>query len=81
MAHKQDGELAPLINEIMTALMDELTDDFTAEQVEWVLSVTRSTILPYELRFVLDEDEELRVRHVALIREDMQEELSGKPAQ
>jgi len=77
MAHDKNSELAPLVDEIMTALMDELTDDFTPDQVEWVLRVMRDTVLPYELRFAVGEDEEPRRRRVAVVQGDLGEALTG----
>jgi len=77
MAHDRDSELKPLIDQVMTALMDELTDGLTAEQVEWTLSVMRSTILPYELRFAADDTDEGKRARTQLIIGDLKEELSG----
>ncbi len=80
MARENGSELAPLIDEIMTALMDELTDGFTPDQVEWVLRVMRDTILPYQLRFALGEDDGPRRQRAAVIQGDLAEALEGKGA-
>lgn len=80
MSDEQDGGLKPLVSQVMTVLMDELTGGFTAEQVEWALAVMRDHILPYELRFASEDTEEGRRARVQLIIGDLQEALAGKPA-
>ena len=80
MAHQKDSELAPLIDQVMTALMDELTDGFSVQQVEWALKVMHTTILPHELRFAVGETEDAKRARVAIILGDLKEALSGKSA-
>lgn len=80
MAQNKDSQLKPLIDEVITALMDELTDGLTAEQVEWSLSVMRSTILPYELRFAADDTDEGKAARTQLIIGDLKQELAGHSA-
>lgn len=79
MAQVKSSELKPLIDQVITALMDELTDGFTAEQVEWVLQVMRSTILPYQLRHAADDTDEGKRTRVQLVIRDLKQALAGQP--
>ena len=69
----QDGQatVAPLIEDIMAQVSGPLTEGLKPDAAEWVQRVYRSTILPWELRFAVDDTEEMRRARVEIVTQDL----------
>ncbi len=75
----QDGQdvLTPLIEGIMAQVDGALTEGLEPDAAAWAERVYRSTILPWELRFAVDDTEEMRRTRVEIVTQDLLKALGS----
>ena len=79
MAEDRSDALDPLIERILGAASEALTSGLSAEQAEWALNAFRGTVLPYRLRFAVDEGKAERQARAEVVTDDLLADFADLP--